>query len=76
MSFGSQVAILRNLTAPGAGTPVFAPAVYFPESGFASVVANGSGQRSIEVGLIGRCHQRRRVLMFSLNGLESASLET
>jgi CRP-like cAMP-binding protein len=28
--------------------------VYFPESGFASVVANGSGQRSIEVGLIGR----------------------
>jgi CRP-like cAMP-binding protein len=28
--------------------------VYFPESGFASVVANGSSQRSIEVGLIGR----------------------
>jgi CRP-like cAMP-binding protein len=28
--------------------------VYFPESGFASVVANGSGQRGIEVGLIGR----------------------
>lgn len=28
--------------------------VYFPESGFASVVANGSGRRSIEVGLIGR----------------------
>jgi CRP-like cAMP-binding protein len=28
--------------------------VYFPESGFASVVANGSGKRSIEVGLIGR----------------------
>jgi len=27
--------------------------VYFPESGFASVVANGSGH-SIEVGLIGR----------------------
>ena len=28
--------------------------VYFPESGFASVVANGAGQQSIEVGLIGR----------------------
>ncbi len=28
--------------------------VYFPESGYASVVANGAGQRSIEVGLIGR----------------------
>ena len=25
--------------------------------------------------LIGRCHQRRRVLMFALAGLESASLE-
>ncbi len=28
--------------------------VYFLESGFASVVANGPGERSIEVGLIGR----------------------
>lgn len=28
--------------------------IYFIESGFASVVANGSGHRSIEVGLIGR----------------------
>ncbi len=28
--------------------------VYFPESGFASVVANGSDKRPIEVGLIGR----------------------
>jgi CRP-like cAMP-binding protein len=28
--------------------------VYFPESGFASVVANGSSKRNIEVGLIGR----------------------
>ena len=28
--------------------------VYFPESGFASVVANGAGKRSIEVGIIGR----------------------
>jgi CRP-like cAMP-binding protein len=28
--------------------------VYFLESGFASVVANGSKDRSIEVGLIGR----------------------
>ncbi len=27
--------------------------IYFPESGFASVVADGSGSRSIEVGLIG-----------------------
>ncbi len=27
--------------------------IYFPESGFASVVADGSGDRSIEVGLIG-----------------------
>jgi CRP-like cAMP-binding protein len=29
-------------------------AVYFPESGFASVVADGSGKRGIEVGIIGR----------------------
>jgi hypothetical protein len=29
-------------------------AVYFMESGFASVVANGPGRRSIEVGIIGR----------------------
>jgi CRP-like cAMP-binding protein len=28
--------------------------VYFPDSGFASVVANGHGMRGIEVGLIGR----------------------
>ncbi len=28
--------------------------VYFPDSGFASVVANGAGDRQIEVGLIGR----------------------
>jgi CRP-like cAMP-binding protein len=28
--------------------------VYFPESGFASVVANGEGKRPIEVGIIGR----------------------
>ncbi len=28
--------------------------IYFPESGFASVVANGSDKRPIEVGLIGR----------------------
>jgi CRP-like cAMP-binding protein len=28
--------------------------VYFPESGFASVVANGQGDRGVEVGLIGR----------------------
>jgi len=28
--------------------------VYFPEHGFASVVANGTGERSIEVGIIGR----------------------
>jgi CRP-like cAMP-binding protein len=28
--------------------------VYFPESGFASVVSNGSGKPGIEVGLIGR----------------------
>src|SRR5260221_10306411 len=28
--------------------------VYFPDSGFASVVANGQEDRSIEVGLIGR----------------------
>ena len=27
--------------------------IYFPESGFASVVADGAGDRSIEVGLIG-----------------------
>jgi len=27
--------------------------LYFPESGYASVVANGAGKRSIEVGLIG-----------------------
>ena len=29
-------------------------AVYFMDSGFASVVANGSGKRGIEVGIIGR----------------------
>jgi CRP-like cAMP-binding protein len=29
-------------------------AVYFPESGFASVVAEGSGNRGVEVGIIGR----------------------
>ena len=29
-------------------------AIYFPESGFASVVANGSDKRPVEVGLIGR----------------------
>jgi CRP-like cAMP-binding protein len=29
-------------------------AVYFPESGFASVVANGTSGQAIEVGLIGR----------------------
>ena len=29
-------------------------AVYFMDSGFASVVANGSGKRGIEVGVIGR----------------------
>jgi CRP-like cAMP-binding protein len=28
--------------------------IYFPDSGFASVVANGHGMRGIEVGLIGR----------------------
>jgi CRP-like cAMP-binding protein len=28
--------------------------VYFPESGFASVVANGAGRKPIEVGIIGR----------------------
>ena len=28
--------------------------IYFPESGFASVVANGTGKPSIEVGIIGR----------------------
>lgn len=28
--------------------------IYFPESGFASVVANGSGSRIIEVGIAGR----------------------
>src|SRR3954453_4852654 len=28
--------------------------VYFPESGFASVVANGTRKPSIEIGLIGR----------------------
>lgn len=28
--------------------------VYFPESGFASVVANGSSKPSIEIGIIGR----------------------
>jgi CRP-like cAMP-binding protein len=28
--------------------------VYFPESGFASVVANGEGKKPIEVGIIGR----------------------
>ena len=28
--------------------------IYFPESGFASVVANGSGKKAIEVGIIGR----------------------
>ena len=28
--------------------------VYFPDSGFASVVANGHGMRGLEVGLIGR----------------------
>ena len=28
--------------------------VYFIERGFASVVANGMGKRSIEVGIIGR----------------------
>src|SRR5947209_6514105 len=28
--------------------------VYFPESGFASVVANGTNKPSIEVGIIGR----------------------
>jgi len=28
--------------------------VYFPDSGFASVVANGQNDQSIEVGLIGR----------------------
>jgi CRP-like cAMP-binding protein len=34
------------------GKPI--KAVYFPDSGFASVVANGASQRPIEVGLIGR----------------------
>ncbi len=34
------------------GKPI--KAVYFPESGFASVVANGNSSRPIEVGLIGR----------------------
>jgi CRP-like cAMP-binding protein len=28
--------------------------VYFPESGFASVVANGAGKKPIEVGIVGR----------------------
>ena len=28
--------------------------VYFPESGFASVVANGSGRSGVEIGVIGR----------------------
>ena len=28
--------------------------IYFPESGFASVVANGASKRPIEVGIIGR----------------------
>ena len=28
--------------------------VYFPDSGFASVVADGAGTRPIEVGIIGR----------------------
>jgi hypothetical protein len=28
--------------------------LYFPESGFASVVANGAGKKPIEVGIIGR----------------------
>ena len=28
--------------------------VYFPEHGFASVVANGAGERGVEVGIIGR----------------------
>jgi len=28
--------------------------IYFPESGLASVVANGSGKKAIEVGIIGR----------------------
>ena len=28
--------------------------IYFPESGFASVVADGNGDRTIEVGLVGR----------------------
>ena len=36
----------------GRNTPI--EYVYFVEKGFASVVANGSGHRSIEVGLIGR----------------------
>ena len=27
--------------------------VYFPESGFASVVANGAGRKPIEVGIVG-----------------------
>ncbi len=34
------------------GKPI--KAIYFPESGFASVVANGHTKRPIEVGLIGR----------------------
>jgi CRP-like cAMP-binding protein len=36
----------------GSGKPI--EYVYFPESGFASVVADGHGDRGIEVGLIGR----------------------
>jgi CRP-like cAMP-binding protein len=34
------------------GKPI--KAIYFPDSGFASVVANGDSKRPIEVGLIGR----------------------
>src|SRR5215210_1181140 len=34
------------------GKPI--KAIYFPESGFASVVANGGSKHPIEVGLIGR----------------------
>ena len=57
--------------------------VYFIEAGFASVVANGSGKPSIEVGIIGRegalermgliSRKRGYILIVDRKGLEKQS---
>lgn len=38
--------------------------VYFPEAGFASVVANGNGGRQVEVGIIGREGMTGQMVVF------------